>query len=128
MSRKGSSNEDAPLNANFSEFTDLGIRQVEAYLEAQSALNDAVHEANSYWLRRLQNGAAQAADLVARLSSVRSPVEAASAWHEWTNAQSTVIADDIRRAVSDMQAIMRTATHFMPRGLDVSFYGRESGS
>jgi hypothetical protein len=95
----------APLNANLSDLADLGVRQVEAFVEAQSKVSQRIQEANTGWLQRFEVEAALASDLVANLSKSGSPVEAAAAWQDWASRRFDLAAADAAHLARDFQAL-----------------------
>jgi hypothetical protein len=95
----------APLNANFSELADLGVRQVEALVEAQSKLSQRFQEANAGWLQRFEVEAALASDLAANLGKSGSPAEVVSAWQDWASRRIDLVAADAAHLARDFGAL-----------------------
>jgi hypothetical protein len=105
MERTGHHKKE-PLNADFSELADLGVRQVEAFVAAQSKLSQRIQEAQAGWLQRFEVEAAIASDLAAKLSKSASPVEVASAWQDWVSRRLDLMATDAAHLAKDIQILV----------------------
>jgi hypothetical protein len=91
------------------ELVDLGLRQMEAFVEAQSALASRIQDASSGWMKRLETEAALGADLATKLTNARTIPEAASAWQDWTNRRVALVGEDTKRAMNDVRSLFAAA-------------------
>jgi hypothetical protein len=98
-----------PASANLSELVDLGLRQMEALIEAQSTLASRIQEASGGWMKRAEVETALAADLATKLTNARSLPEAAAAWQDWTNRRVALAGEDTKRAMNDVRSMFAAA-------------------
>jgi hypothetical protein len=118
MSRKSSNGATAqPLNPAFPDFTALGGRQMEAFLEAQSTFQQTLQEAGANWLKRLQTEGELAAELGSKLTAAHSLPEVAAAWQDWSSRHMELMNEDAKRAVSDAQTFLASGTRAFTGGM-----------
>jgi hypothetical protein len=108
MARRSEDAAAAPLNANFSDLADVGVRQLEAFAQAQTAFTQKIQEANANWLKRLQTEGALASELGTKLTGARTFPEAAAAWQDWISRHVELANEDAKRVAGDTQEFLKT--------------------
>jgi hypothetical protein len=98
-----------PINENLSQLVDLGMRQMEAFLEAQSTLTNRIQDASAGWMKRVETENALAADLATKLTNARSLPEATQAWQDWANRRVALAGEDTKRAMNDFRQFASAA-------------------
>jgi hypothetical protein len=115
MARDTHSGRETP-KSDWSGLADLGARQVQGFIEAQSALAKRIQDSSASWTQRLESETALASDLAAKLSRSRSPTDIAAAWQDWARRRTDLIGADVTHIAKDIQSFLAEGTQMLIAG------------
>ena len=95
------------------EFAEIGKKRVEAMLDGQKGLFDALQEMNRNWFVRAQSEANLTSELASKLTASRSVHDAASAYQQWMGRRMEMFAEDGRRFLANSQKLMKASAHLI---------------
>jgi Phasin protein len=120
------SKKDAPIGkmslapVNWSpELAEIGKRQVEALVEAQAEVFDALQEWNRDCFATAKSETMLASDIVIKLMTVRSLPETGAAYQEWLDRWIGKFAEDTQRLLADGRKLMGASSRIVSDGLAV---------
>jgi len=108
--------ENASPTAGYSEVAQANARQVEAFLEAQTAMTVRLHEANASMLKRGETLTAMAGELTGKLIAARTVADATAAWQEWLVLQLRLASVDAKRYLEDLQLLLSESSNAITTG------------
>jgi phasin protein len=115
MSPKSESVQSPPA-LNFTDINKFGQKQADAFIAMQRELCSLVEESNRNWLARTELERDLATELATKLSTAKTPPDAAKAYQEWISRRMQTLAEDGRKLFSDSQKFISAATRFLSNG------------
>jgi phasin protein len=104
------------LNWSAPELAEMGKRQVEALVEAQVEVFDALQEWNRDCLASAKSETMLASDIVTKLMNARSLPETGTAYQEWLGRWIGKLAEDSQRLLADGQKVMEASNRVVSNG------------
>jgi Phasin protein len=103
-------------SADPAEFAEMGKRQVEAMINLQKELVDAIEEVNGEWAARLKAETDLATEFAGKLTAAKSIPETAAICQEWMGRRMEMFAEDSRRFAAGMQKFTAATSALLPAG------------
>jgi phasin protein len=116
MSPKSALTKSPPSGFNFTEINKFGLKQADALIAMQRDLTSLVEEANRNWLARAELERDLASDLATKLSTAKTPPDAAKMYQEWMSRRIQTLAEDGRKLFADSQKYLNAATRRLSNG------------
>jgi hypothetical protein len=88
------------------ELLAAGEKQMQAFTDLQKQMQGVCEEAARYATERVQAEAELARSLGERLSTAKSPTEAAQHYQDWLNRRMQLLAEDGQRVTADAQKLI----------------------
>jgi hypothetical protein len=107
MVAKTTSRKTESLKVDPAEFTRLGN---------EKEFSALIEQATQEWLARVEKERLFAADLAAKLSTVRSPLDIGKIYQEWLTHRMQMIAEDSRYFVENGQRVMNSSLQLLSNG------------
>jgi phasin protein len=103
-------------NFNFPDISKFNQKQADAFMAMQRELSSLVEEANRGWFARVELERDLASDLITKLSTAKTPPEAAKAYQDWMSRRMQTLAQDGQKLFADSQRFIAAATRFLSNG------------
>ena len=98
------------------EFSEMGKKRVEEFVNTQRELLEKLQEMNRQWFDRAQSETNLASEFASKLTAARSIPEAMAAYQEWASRRFEMMAEDGKHLLADTQKFMEAATRLLPSG------------
>lgn len=102
------------------EFSAFGWKRVEALMDIQKKLFDAVQEVNLEWFGRIQSAIKLNTELMAKLTTARTMSETTEACQQCIDKVSKQLVEDSRQFIADGQKIMNLSTKLLTNGAAIN--------
>jgi Phasin protein len=114
----GGARSDKPFPFSFdtNEFTALGKKRMEAFVNAQTELLDEIQGANRRWMDRFRSEANLASEFASKLSGARTIPDAMAVSRDWATRYFQMLAEDGRHFADDTRKLMETGARMFSNG------------
>lgn len=117
--------DTSALNLMPAEFAAMGMKRIDAFTHAQTALLDKFQESNRQWVERMQQEANLTSEFTTKVSMAHSIPDAMLAYQEWASRKFEMMAEDGMHLLTDAQKFMNTgitllSNSFPTNGSDAS--------
>jgi Phasin protein len=112
----GKAGSFVPLSWSAPELAEMGKRQVEALVEAQAELFNALQEWNRDCFATATSETMLASDIVTKLMAARSLPEGGVLYQEWLGRWIGKVAEDSQRLLADGQKFMEASNRVVSNG------------
>jgi hypothetical protein len=114
---EASAEKSSAAIADFSlQFAEMGKKTVDAIANLQKEFFDSCEEMNRDWFARARSEATLASELASKLANCRTIPETASAWQEWMDRHTRMLAEDGRRLFTGSQKYMQAGARLLSNG------------
>jgi hypothetical protein len=116
MSPESASKKSPSSPFNFAGISKFGQNQADALIAMQRELCSLVEEVNRNWLARAELERDLASEFATRLSTAKTPADAAQTYQEWMSRRMQTLASDHQKLFADSQKFIGAATRFLSSG------------
>ena len=96
------------------EFSEMGKKRVEEFVNTQRELLEKLQEMNRQWFDRAQSETNLTSEFASKLTAARSIPEAMAAYQEWASRRFEMMAEDGKQLFADAQKFVEAATRLLP--------------
>jgi hypothetical protein len=106
----------APLIWSAPELAEMGKKQVEAIVDAQTEMFEALQEWHRDYFASTRSETILASDIATKLMAARSLPETGTAYQEWLGRWTAKLGEDSQRLLADSQKFMEASSRFVTNG------------
>ena len=103
----------APLIWSAPELAEMGKKQVEAIIDAQTEMFEALQEWHRDYFASTRSETILVSDIAAKLMAARSLPETGTAYQEWLGRWTARLGEDGQRLLADSQKFMEASSRFV---------------
>jgi hypothetical protein len=108
--------KSAMPNLEPTQLAEMGKKQVEAMVDMQQELINAIEEVNRVCAARVKAETDLATEFASKLSAARSIPDTAAIYQEWLTRRMELFAEDSRRFAADTQKFMAASARLLSKG------------